>query len=393
MKKRTLLLGHSYWGRGGAEIAAMCLIQELCVRYRLDIVTRGGWDIEELNRCAGTNVRDDQIGAVKYVPCAPRENGFGGAIWHGLFLRYCRVLAPKYDLCITASRVINWGQPAIHFLSDVAWNLPLQRKFDCVEFDGSSGLAKKAYFYLARLAAGQTCRMPEEHDLFIANSEWTASESAPYLSRPAVVIYPPVTPANEGGVFGERKLASFICLGRVAPEKEIEAVFDILQSVRAQGHAVTLDVVGGGDGAYFDFIQKKASSMGDWIRMCGPMYGEEKEGLLRQADFGISACIREAFGMATVEMMQAGVITVVPSEGAQSEIVKDPLLIYEGEDNAVRKITSLLDDPSLKDDLRHSLYQEVSKYNTSRFAVEIEDVLESEWEFLAQEVRSSATDQ
>jgi glycosyltransferase involved in cell wall biosynthesis len=236
--------------------------------------------------------------------------------------------------------------------------------------------------------------MAEEHDLFIANSGWTASESVPYLSRPPVVVYPPVVPPKEGGVLGERKPASFVCLGRVAPEKKIETVFDILQSVRAQGHAVTLDVVGGGDAAYFDFIQKKASSMGAWIRMRGPMYGEEKEGLLRQADCGISACIREAFGMATVEMMQAGVITFVPSEGAQSEIVKDALLIYEGEGNAVHKITTLLDTPSLKDDLRRTLYQRVSKYNTSRFAVEVADVLEGEWEFSAQRrVRSSVTAQ
>ena len=194
---------------------------------------------------------------------------------------------------------------------------------------------------------------------------------------------------------GIRALAvlSVVCLGRVAPEKEIETVFDILQSVRAQGHAVSLDVVGGGDGAYFDFIQKKAKFMGAWIRMCGPMYGEEKEGLLRQTDFGISACAREAFGIATVEMMQAGVITFVPSEGAQSEIVKDPLLIYEGEGNAVRKITSLLDAPSLKDGLRHSLSQGTSKYNTSRFAVEVAEVLEAELDFLAQKVHRSGADQ
>ena len=194
---------------------------------------------------------------------------------------------------------------------------------------------------------------------------------------------------------GIRALAvlSVVCLGRVAPEKEIETVFDILQSVRAQGHAVSLDVVGGGDGAYFDFIQKKAKFMGAWIRMCGPMYGEEKEGLLRQTDFGISACIREAFGMATVEMMQAGVITFVPSEGAQSEIVEDPLLIYEGEDNAGHKITSLLDIPSLKDGIRHSLSQKISKYNTSRFAVEVAEVLDSEWEFLSRKVHSSGADQ
>ena len=97
--------------------------------------------------------------------------------------------------------------------------------------------------------------------------------------------------------------------------------------------------------------------------------------------------------MATVEMMQAGVITFVPSEGAQSEIVEDPLLIYEGEDNAVHKITSLLDIPSLKDGIRHSLSQKISKYNTSRFAVEVAEVLDSEWEFLSRKVHSSGADQ
>ena len=155
--KPRLLMGHTFWGRGGAEIAGMWILAALCRDYQVDLVTRGGLDLDDLNRVAGTRVLPEDVRAVRKPPMAGVT--FGGGLWVGAYRRHLRRIAPKYDLCITLSRVEDWGVPAIHFLSDVTWNVPLQKRFNCPSYryasEGSS-LAKRLYVWAGNRIAGES---------------------------------------------------------------------------------------------------------------------------------------------------------------------------------------------------------------------------------------------
>jgi hypothetical protein len=85
--KKNILLGHPYWGRGGAEIATMYLISALKDRYNVYILTRGGWNLSALNTCAGTFIEESEIQII-YPPCSGiLKHTTGGAIWDGLYRR------------------------------------------------------------------------------------------------------------------------------------------------------------------------------------------------------------------------------------------------------------------------------------------------------------------
>ena len=373
--QKKIILGHSFWGRGGAEIAAMWVLEALCGEYQIDIVTRGGWDLDDLNQCAGTNIHHEDIGVILSPPLIPHCNSMGGALWHGLYLRYCRYVAPRYDLCITASRVIDWGRPAIHFLSDVAWNLPLQRRFDCAEALNDSGVLRRLYSKTGEWLAGVSDRDPTKHDVFVANSQWTAQISADYCGMPPVVIYPAV-PACKSSIPWEKREDEFLCLGRISPEKKIEQVIAILDQVRAMGHPVHLHLVGNGDDSFYvTQIEKLCHKRSDWVKFHGALFGDEKHELLSRCRYGISACDREAFGIATAEMVKAGVVPFVPAVGAQREIVRDENLIYGGVGDGESKIAKVLKSKDLQLQLHNNMTKNAEDFTFESFSQGVRDVL------------------
>lgn len=373
--QNRILIGHSYWGRGGAEVAAMRLIEALCQNYKIDIVTRGGFDLEELNHCSGTNIRNNDLNAIRFPPLTPKVNSTGGALWHGIFLRYCRRIAPEYDLCITASRTLDWGVPAIHFLSDVAWNRPLQERFDCPEAGLRANLIRRAYFGAASLLAGTSGRDLTQHDTLVANSEWTARMSAEFCGRPPVVIYPAVPPVGQGAAWVDRENA-FLCLGRISPEKRIEQVIAILDQVRGRGHSVRLHLAGGGGADHYSKqIEALCAARREWITVLGPVYGEAKQALLGRCRYGINACEREAFGIATLEMAMAGMVPFVPQAGAQSEMISDDALIYRDVEDAVLKMDTVLQSGSRQMELHKAMLRRGAEFNPEHFCAEVRDLV------------------
>lgn len=371
----AILIGHPYWGRGGAEIAAMWMLQALVDTYRVDIVTRNGWNVTELNRCAETRIRPEQLGKIRLPAHSVFKQTTGGALWDGLYRRYCRHIAPEYDLCITASRIIDWGVPAIHFLTDVAWNCDLQKRFNTAEVSARSGLIRKAYWAFAGILAGKSSHNPIEHDLIVANSKWTATISANYCKQPPIVVYPAVPSASNIVPWVQRD-DSFLCLGRISPEKRIENVIQILDRVRANGRDIRLHLVGNADDTpYSQHIQQLCHARKAWIVFHGPLYGAEKQVLMGRCRYGISACEREAFGIATAEMMRSGTLPFVPRAGAQSEIVACDPLIYSDIQDAAEKIEAVLCSSERQRDLHTQILKNSSRFTPEAFCTGVRDLV------------------
>ena len=366
-QKKRVLVGHPYWGRGGAEIATMWLLEALYPVYELDVVARGGWDLDELNFCAGTHVPGSGLRKVRVPLTFLLKQTKGGAIWDGFFRCYCRRLAPRYDLCITASRVIDWGVPAIHFLSDVAWNKELQSRFCSAERPRSPSISREVLASVGRRLAGSSGRNPANHDLFVANSQWAATVSKPYCRRAPAVVYPAVS-GGSGGATWEGRGNSFLYLGRIAPEKQIEQAIQILDGVRDLGHRISLQVIGHFDRTpYANEIKTLCNNRAGWIQLHDAAYGSRKDTILKQCRFGISSCSREAFGIATAEMMKSGIPTFVPSTGAQPEVVQREELIYRDISEAVIKIDTLLKSQPLQSDLHRAVMSRACAFSPEAF--------------------------
>ncbi len=372
--KQRILIGHGYWGRCGAEVAAMWLLQALGDEFAVDLITRGGFDLDELNRCAGTQLTGAQVNLLR--PPLPRllAQMHGGALWHAVFLRYCRHIAPRYDLCITASRIIDWGVPALHFLSDVAWHAALRAQ------EPQPGWFTRdrwshAYSLMGQTLGGRSRRPPIRHDHFVANSQWTAQLSAEFCTHQPVVIYPAV-PAPAPHVPWQQRENDFLYLGRISPVKQLETVIAIMDGVRALGHTIRLHLIGGFDNTlYAQQIQALCQARGAWIVRHGAIYGAEKTAWLARSRYGISACEREAFGIATAEMIKAGMVPFVPCRGAQHEIVQEEALIYQDIPDAVRKINAVLHSTARQQTLQQAMLQHANAFTAEQFCVAARQVV------------------
>jgi glycosyltransferase involved in cell wall biosynthesis len=277
--------------------------------------------------------------------------------------------------------VEDWGRAAIHFLSDVTWNVPLQKRFKCPSYHyapaGSSAL-RRLYLALGRAIAGNSRREPAAHDLFVANSRWNAEISSEFCKREPAVICPAV-PGALASVPWEERDSAFVCLGRIAPEKQVERAIRIIEQVRQAGHPVRLHLIGGSDdGCYAQEIRALCEARAEWIEQHGALYGERKFELLSGCRYGISSCECEAFGIATAEMMKAGLIPFVPRTGGQSEVVQQEALVYGGVQEAVLKIRTVLNAESRQADLQTAMLSRGEEFRPEAFCRAVQELVAKE---------------
>jgi glycosyltransferase involved in cell wall biosynthesis len=358
-------------------------VQALCQEHQVDIITRGGWHLDDLNHCSGTNVKAASLGKI-IIP--KHEPGFGmpgGALWHGLYLRQRRHIGRQYDLRITASGAWDWGLPAIHFLSDVVWNGSLKKQFGCLEVQPFANPLRWTYVKVGEWMAGTAGRDLARQDILVANSQWTADISAKFFTHPPVVIYPAVPGDVQSTPWSEQE-DSFLCLGRISPEKRIERVIAILDQVRILGHQIRLHLVGSSDDSeYLRQMQKLCEERQDWVVFHGPLYGSDKDALFARCRYGISACDREAFGISTAEMVKAGIVPFVPQAGAQSEIVQEDALIYGDIEDAALKIDALLKSEARQLELHSAMLRRGDEFNSDQFCNSVRALVKGELERLA----------
>lgn len=190
-----------------------------------------------------------------------------------------------------------------------------------------------------------------------------------------MVIYPAVPGAGLSTAW-ESRSDEFLCLGRISPEKRLEQVIAILDQVRIMGHSVRLHVVGSGDDAgYVRQIQRLCVQRAEWVTFHGPMFGQAKQEMLGRCRYGISACDREAFGIATAEMVKAGIVPFVPRVGAQVEIVKDSALVFGDIEDASLRIDAVLKSKTLQMDLHEAMRQRGAKFDSNNFCKAVVDLV------------------
>lgn len=368
---KKVLIAHGYWGRGGAEVATMYLIDALKESYEVYIITRGGFVLRELNKFAGTTIRENEIKIVTLPFKRLLARTSGGSIWHALFLRYCRIIAHKYDLCVTASQTLGWGRPAIHFLSDIMWHDELKRRNS--DRFREQGILKRLLFHIGRIISGKARYELNTGDVFVANSEWTSKLSSPFTPNTPIVINPAISQDFDEIAWDDR-IDSFVSIGRISPEKNLEDSIYILEQVRKKGCDVELTIFGEFiDDEYSRFILSLCKGK-SWIYTPGPIIGKRKKKLLPTFKYGINTCRREAFGISTAEMIAADIIPFVPIQGGQSEIVREKELIFSNKNEGVGKIIDIIKSGELQLELRSKIIKRKKEYSTSKFRKEILDL-------------------
>jgi glycosyltransferase involved in cell wall biosynthesis len=343
-KRPRAIVAHSIWGRGGAEAAAMWTIAALTADFDVTVHCRAGFDLDELNQLAGTALAPEQVRlqidhAANWMPL--------GALAHGTYVRGLARVGADYDLRVTASGVMGWGLPALHFISSAIWNDALAGRLDAPTAPARRSLRQRISSVLIAAASGEGRRSLNQ-DVFVANSRWTREQSAPFCPGRLEVIHPAVPLPGPGLPWAEREDAVLV-FGRLSPEKRIESCIRIVEAARNRGFRGRLVIAGPpGESGYAAHVAELCAARREWVELLPSQTAEGKAQLLGRMRYGLSACSIEAFGIATAEMSAAGMLVVVPSGCGQTEIVNDPGLHYETEAEAAERLLVLQTVPSLR---------------------------------------------
>ena len=369
VKVRILFAQPSLQPPGGGNGVAAWMIQALRGHHQLTVLTWAEVGLGEINRHFGTSLC---AGDATFVRSHPRLASIlarapltADLFKTSLFMRDGRRRAAAFDLAISANNEADLGSHTLQYVNYPRYERPRPRT-ERRWFHLAPALW--AYYRLSDAAAGISFpRMRANRTL--VNSAWTGRLVKRLHGIDADILHPPIV-ISERPTEWETREDAFVCLGRIAPEKEIEKVISILERVRALGHPVGLTIAGSpGPKGYVAAIQEQVQRRADWIRLEFDLPRPRVERLLVSHRYGIHGMSEEHFGMAPAEMASAGCIVFVPGGGGQMEIVHDdPRLVYTSENDAVEKIGAVLGSSELRGVLRMALADSVTRFGVEAFS-------------------------
>ena len=377
--KRVLLVQPSMQPPGGGNGVAAWILQALVPGHRVTVLSWRPVDIEPINRFFGTHLKPDDFASM-VVP------------WHwrvipdhlpvpatliklALMMRYTRTVSAGFDVVFGVFNETDYGRKGIQYIHYPTYLRP-RPEVDMRWYHAPRGSLNVYYALADRIAGFSLARLKQ--NVSLVNSDWTGGHVEPFLGIKTRTLYPPVADPGPGAPWEERR-SGFLSIGRIAPEKEYERVMTILSRVRERAPDVTLTIVGTWDRherRYRDRLFDLARSLGPWIEFRQNVSRDELRRLMATHRYGIHGMREEHFGMAPAELARAGCIVWVPAGGGQMEIVgREPALMYDSEDDAVRKIVRTLEDPAEQQRLRTALTA-TERFSTDNFVRQVREIVD-----------------
>lgn len=371
---RILFMQPSLSPPGGGNGVAAWMLQALRGEHEVTVLTWWPIDLDRMNRFWGTSLRATDFRALR-IPARIRRMVDAwpvplSMLRTAIMLRTTRQLRPHYDVPVTANNESDFGTIGVQYVH-YPWNIFPRPLTDYRWYHLKALLP--LYYRLCNDISGFTAA-GMHRNITLVNSDWTgrlAYRRYGFVSR---TVYPPVT-AEFPDVPWPARQPGFVCIGRIAPEKELDRVIDIVTGVRRQVEGVTLHIIGTPDyKKYFRRIAARARDAGFTIHQ--NLSRAALVDLVSRQRYGIHGMLEEHFGMAPAEMVRAGCIVWVPDGGGQVEIVDDPRLIYGSVDDAIAKIVATLRDPRQEAALRTHLAARGSLFSTERFMREVREAVQ-----------------
>ncbi len=357
MKPKLLLVAPSFHGPGGSACLAAWALQALYREYDVSVLAWEPQDFAVMNQRFGTNLPAD--GARRfYLPARLRRLVDAMPLRLALVRRACIELAARrilrqrsFDLVVSADNEMYVGPPMVQYIN-YPWASYPRPQYDLRWYHLAPLL--RAYRGLISIGLGYS-KQAVARNLTLVNSAWTGQRYAAWYEAPCEVLYPPApvaVPAEGLPSWAERR-SSFICLGRLAPEKRILENIAMLRQLRAEGFDISLDICGQIDDAgYYRRILAAVEAAGDWVRLHLDLPRSQLTALIASSRYGIHGMIGEHFGIAVAELIRLGCICFANRNGGPAEILQDQRLLFDSDTDAVGKIRAVLTQSALQDELQ-----------------------------------------
>ena len=364
---------------GGGNGVAAWVLQALVPVHRVTILSWRPVEIDPINRFFGTHLQPGDFDTL-VVPQWWRAIGDrlpvpATLIKLSLLMRYTRQVSGGFDVIFGVYNETDYGRRGIQYIHYPTYLRP--RPDVDLRWYHSPRSALNLYYRIADAIAGFSLDRLKRN-VTLVNSNWTGAHVKQFLGVDTQTLYPPVVDPAPGLPWDERRNA-FLAVGRISPEKEYERIMRILARVRERYPDLTLTIVGTWDRharRYLDQLLAQAKALGPWIRFRQNITRDEVRELMASHKYGIHGMREEHFGMAPAELARAGVIVWVPRGGGQMEIVgNEPALMYDTEDEAVKKILSVMDSPAEQARLGEWLTATSEQFSTAHFVQRVRDIV------------------
>lgn len=358
---------------GGAAVTAW-MIEALRDAYDVSVLTWGPVAVGALNDYCGTSLRPSDVKVHHMSAWMQRTVASHRLLLlrQSLLMRRCRRMVDEYDVVIGIDNEMDFGRRGIQYIHypssyDSRINASVASSVEPFNVRWYHlSMLLLGYFRLCRAVAGfSPARM--RTNLTLVSSDWTGRLMREVHGVDTVTVYPPVS-ADFPRVPWERREDGFVCIGRIAPEKRIEDIVEILSAARAQGADVHLHIIGTpGPAEYVERIRRLEQAH-EWVSLELDLPRAALAQLLTTQRYAIHAMRREPFGIAVATLAYAGCVLFVPDDGGLVEIVgRNRELVYHSAADAVAKIVAVVCDPTRQHALARSLEAHAPTFSAQRF--------------------------
>lgn len=361
LNKPNVALFYPCFLGGGAESVCLWMLEALKETYNVTLFTVAGVDFAQLNAMYGTHLSPETVSVRSLYRQSDRgfwnflianSNVARMLLFHRL-IRWMKTQKQDFDVMASAYNAVDLGCEGIQYIH---WVKVLE---------GNAFYRKISDFSIERMKA----------NLSIANSYTVAKEIEKVYGTPSTVVYPPVVLDLQEQPWTEKENA-FICSGRITEAKQPHKAIEILSEVRKRGFDIKLYLTGGGGGAYAlkyeRFVKKLAQANADWVTLYDNLSYSDYLKVLSKCKYGIHYK-KEPFGISIAEMVKAGTIPFVRSQGGQIEIVgaANHEILFDRPDEAADKIVNVLSSQEQQQALLLKLNDRRSLFSTERFMSDI----------------------
>lgn len=376
---------------GGEEVICMNILEALQNDHELTLFSFTPPDLADLNEFANTDVDIEnitfsspdfwrQLPAV--VSFANRLSGSRLGLQRPLlvaaFNRAMHRREDEFDYLISTSNEMSFTTPSLQYIHFPRYNLA------CLDREiGVSGTISTAYDRFCAGVAGLDTDALCDVTL-LTNSEWTAGVIDAIYGVHPEVLYPPIdTDAFANGQPWEKRESGFISIGRLTPAKNVLNNVEIVRRLRDRGYDVHLHLVGPTATDHEDYrrtLQERSDAY-DFVHLEGRIPRQAMVELICSHRYGLHGKKYEHFGIAVAELVAGGALPFVPDNSGQREVVgEQTALLYDGIDDAVDKITRVLDDPERQQTLQTGLPDPGATFGQKRFQQRIRDLVAADVE-------------
>jgi glycosyltransferase involved in cell wall biosynthesis len=366
---RVLFVQPAFSGPGGGAGLAAWMLQGLAAEHEVTVLSWEPLDRAALDRFWGTSLRSADFRVIRVPAVTRRLLDTVPVPVHllrtSLMLRTAQHIMAEYDVPVTANNEADFGTVGVQYVH-YPWNVFPRPDVD-IRWYHLKMLLPLYYGLCGSVSRFTVAGM--HRNITLVNSDWTGRLARQRYGFVTRTVYPPVT-AEAPDVPWDKREPGFVCIGRIAPEKELDRVIDIVSGVRGQVPDVTLHIVGTPeDGPYYRRIAERARAAGFSLHV--NLSRAALAELMGRQRYGIHGKGEEHFGMAPAELVRAGCVVWVPNGGGQVEIVAEPRLIYDSIEDAIAKIVRALRDPAETDALRAHLAGRAEMFSPQRFMREV----------------------